>query len=118
MYPWISHMISHLGGKCNHSCSYCYVQAMESKTKSGKYVGSITLIEKEFEVDYGSGKTIFIEYMNDLFAKDVPDEWIKRIIDHSLDYPKNTYVFQTKNPARFFDFLNRIPKGSIKLAEN
>lgn len=113
MYPWLSHMHSHLGGQCSHKCSYCFVQVSEKRFKSGRYSGPVHLIEHEFDVNYGSGKTIFIEYMNDLFAKDVPDAWITRIIEHTKKYPENTYVFQTKNPVRYFDFKDVIPKGSI-----
>ncbi len=113
MYSWTSHTHSHLGGKCSHSCSYCFVQVSEKRFKSGRYAGPVCLIEKEFDVNYGTGKTIFVEHMNDLFAKDVPDAWITRIIDHTKKYPANTYVFQTKNPARYFDFIDKFPKGSI-----
>jgi DNA repair photolyase len=113
MYPWISAMHTHLGGQCSHKCSYCYTQVSEKRFKSGLYSGPVRLREKEFDVNYGTGNTIFIEHMNDLFAKDVPNEWIEKIINHTKKYPKNTYVFQTKNPARYFDFINKFPKGSV-----
>ena len=54
----------------------------------------------ELSVRYGSGKTIFIEHMNDLFAEAVPIELIDVILSHCREWPDNTYVFQTKNPAR------------------
>ena len=114
MYSWVSNCHSHLGGQCKHHCSYCYVQDIEKRNKSGRYVGPVRLIEEEFNVNYGKGKTIFVEHMNDLFAKDVPTEWIMRIIGHTLQWPENTYVFQTKNPARFMDFIvTSIPQNSI-----
>jgi len=91
----------------------CYVQAMEKRFKSGRYSGPVNLIEDEFKVNYGKGKTIFIEHMNDLFAKDVPDDWILRILAHTNKYPDNTYVFQTKNPDRFLDFCLVLPEKYI-----
>jgi len=66
-----------------------------------RYQGPIRLVEKELSVNYGKGKTIFIEHCNDLFAQDIPADFINKILDHCLQYPENTYVFQSKNPARF-----------------
>jgi hypothetical protein len=35
----------------------------------------------------------------------IPNEWIGKILVKCYDYPENTYVFQSKNPARFKEFL-------------
>ena len=115
MYPWVTHTHSHLGGKCPHECSYCYVSAMAAKfdTMRQRYGGATRLIEGEFGVNYGKGKTIFIEHMNDLFAASVPKEMINRVLAHCWQWPKNIYVFQTKNPARYLEFLHHLPLGSI-----
>lgn len=99
MYPWVTHTHSHLAGRCPHECSYCYVQAMEKKYEWGKYKGPVRMIPGELDVDYGTGKTIFIEHMNDLFAKGVPSEYQRAILDHCRKYPDNKYVFQTKRPG-------------------
>lgn len=108
MYSWCSHTHSHLGGKCPHECQYCYV----GKGRYGvipRYEGELRLIEKEFQVNYGSGKTIFIEHMNDLFADAVNHVFIQRILAHCRTYPDNTYVFQTKNPHRMVLWENEMP---------
>ena len=94
---WITHTHSHLGGACPHACSYCYVQRNRFGVPA-RYQGEPRLIESELAVNYGSGKTIFIEHMNDMFAEGIKDEWIKTILNHCKKYPNNTYVFQTKNP--------------------
>jgi len=113
MYNWVSHVHSHLAGRCIHQCSYCYVQVAEKRNPSGRYAGPTRLIEKEFKVNYGEGKTIFIEHMNDLLAVDIPNDWIRSIINHTLVYPRNTYVFQTKNPMRYYNFLELLPHDAI-----
>ena len=113
MYPWVTHTHSHLGGQCPHKCTYCYVQATEKRAKTGRYVGPVRLIEDEFAVNYGKDKTIFIEHMNDLFAKDVPNDFIRQIIAHCLRYPNNTYMFQTKNPQKIFKWMLFLPQNSI-----
>jgi hypothetical protein len=64
-------------------------------------------------VNYGSGKTIFIEHMNDLFEDGVSEEWISKIIDHCRKYPLNEYVFQTKNPRRAIEFRIVFPPKVI-----
>jgi len=103
MYPWVTHTHTHLGGECPHKCVYCYVDNPRFG-RPKRYTGKLRLIEEEFGVDYGAGKTIFIEHCNDLFAKEVSDHFINMVLDHCRFYPKNTYVFQTKNPARYLDF--------------
>lgn len=114
MYPWVTHTHCHLGGECPHKCVYCYVNRFPFG-RPYKYSGPLRLIEKEFLVNYGSGKTIFIENCNDLFAAAVPQEFIQRIIRHCRDWPLNTYVFQTKNPGRYitghFEFPEKVLLG-------
>jgi DNA repair photolyase len=112
MYSWVTHMHSHLGGECPHKCSYCYVQKNRFGV-SAKYQGKLRLITPELLVNYGSGKTIFIEHMNDLFSNDVPERYIRLILGHCRDYPDNSYVFQTKNPQRVVDFADEMPEDSI-----
>lgn len=102
MYDWCSHMHTHLGGQCPHNCSYCSTADIGRRFRIKKYTGPLRLIEKEFKVNYGSGKTIFLEHCNDLFAEAVPSEFIWRVIFHAGCWPDNTYVFQTKNPERYF----------------
>ena len=96
MYDWITHTHNHLGGECPHKCVYCSIQDMQKRFPELPYSGPLCLREKEFAVQYGSGKTIFIENCNDLFADGVPREFIERILDHCRRWPDNTYVFQTK----------------------
>ncbi len=116
MYSWLTHVHSFLGGSCVHDCRYCYIKSAIYRRNPKfieRYTGDISLIEKEFNTNYGEGKTIFIEHMNDLFAENIPNEFIVRILEHCKKFPKNTYVFQTKNPARYNEFIHLIPADSI-----
>jgi protein gp37 len=100
MYDWVTHTHSHLGGECPHKCPYCYM----NNTRFGRherYTGGIRLIQHEFEVDYGKDRVIFVDNTNDLFAEEVPTEWIIEVLAHCQKFPENTYVFQTKNPFRY-----------------
>ncbi len=112
MYEWVTHTHSHLGGHCSHACSYCYV----SRSRFGRpkrYEGELRFIEEEFNVNYGHGKKIFLENCNDLFALEVPHEMILRVLTHCKTYPNNTYIFQTKNPLRYYGFLQHLPPSVI-----
>lgn len=104
---WITHTHSHLGGECPHHCYYCYVQR-NSWGVSGRYQGEVRLIREELGVNYGTGRTIFIEHMGDMFAEGIKEEWIMDIFAHCKQY-NNTYVFQTKNPGRAYQFINCFP---------
>jgi DNA repair photolyase len=64
-------------------------------------------------VNYGTGKTIFIEHMNDLFADEVPGNLIEDILDHCYRFPGNNYVFQTKNPGRALSYEGQFPVNHI-----
>ena len=113
MYTWCDFTHSHLRGRCPHSCIYCYVQAMERRFGGGHYSGKLRLALNEFDVKYGDGRTIFIEHCNDLFADAVPSGWISLILSHCNEYPGNTYVFQTKNPAKYENFICQMPPKRI-----
>ncbi len=116
MYPWVTHTHSHLGGECPHKCRYCYVDNPRFG-RPARYQGELRLIEDEFKVKYrtrdNAAMTIFIENCNDMFAEQVPREFILAILDHCREWPANTYVLQTKNPARFAEFMDSMPVSTI-----
>lgn len=122
MYPWVTHMHTHLGGRCPHRCSYCYVQAR----RPARYQGALRLVEKELDEPYTSAKTVgearaagfdrpvvFIDHCNDMWAEEVPPQWVERIVTHVLKWPGSDYVFQTKNPRGYSAYVNVIPASSL-----
>ena len=117
MYPW-AHTWNPIGGECPHRCSYCYVPSdIAPRLKrfgNKKYYGKPRLVESELQCSLkkpNDGKVIFVESCGDLFARDIPSEWIIKVIEHCKKYPENTYLFQSKNPMRFGDFT--FPENSI-----
>lgn len=105
MYPWVTHTWNPVKGKCPHECSYCYMKRFPQKP--------LRLDEKCFKDDLGACNTIFIGSSTDMWAEEVPEIWIKKVLVHCCLYPENTYLFQTKNPERFHDYLKRLPKNTI-----
>jgi len=111
MYPWVTHTWNPVAGRCQHECSYCYMK----KSFLGnlkKYDGDTRLSEKEMNIDLGSGKVIFVGSATDIFGEWVPSNLIEEILGYCRKFP-NTYLFQSKNPRRFAEFLPLLPKNSI-----
>lgn len=108
MYPW-AWTWNPLGGACPHQCSYCSTNSLKKayRVLDKKYSGDVFLVEKELKTPLkkpNDGKVIFVCNMTDLFADKVPEEYIIKIMKYCGSYPKNTYLFQSKNPKRFWDF--------------
>lgn len=99
-----------LGGECPHKCVYCSTNNLKRfPGVAAKYSGHLQLYPgypKE------SNKTVFVVGQNDLFAKQVPFEWIGEIISRcrSID---NEYLFQSKNPMRMKEFAPFFPERTI-----
>jgi len=70
------------------------------------------LDEKDLETDLGEGKFIFVGHTIDMFAEDVPDNWIKRVLEKCTSYD-NRYLFQSKNAHRFIDYVDWFPAKSL-----
>ena len=102
MYGFVTHTWNAIKGKCPHDCEYCYMKVFPQ--------GELRFDEKELKTDLGKGNYIFVGSSCDMFAKEVNDGWITKVIKHCLKYPNNTYLFQTKNPARFFVFKSLLEK--------
>jgi len=92
---------------CPHSCAYCWARKMATtrlrrleRYKEG-FVSRLN--EEEFRKKFNGG-FVFVSDMGDLFAHTVPDGWITRVIEHVKKFPEATFLFLTKNPARYLNF--------------
>jgi len=52
-----------------------------------------------------SPKKIFVVSMGDLFGDWVPAPWIRKVLDVAEKCPQHTFMFLTKNPKRYLDFI-------------
>ena len=91
MYGFVTHTWNPIKGRCIHNCNYCYMTRFWDLMKNS----DLRLDEKELKTDLGS---------TDIWAKNVPGYWIIDVLTTVAEYPKNTYLFQTKNPKRFGGF--------------
>lgn len=93
MYEFVSHTWNPIKGKCYHGCSYCYMDKLSPKRGEARLdAGELA------NACLGSGNFIFVGSSIDMFAQDIPDSWIKTVLDYCDEY--NRYLFQSKNPAR------------------
>ena len=102
MYKFITHTWNPIQGKCLHDCAYCYMK------RSPQYSKPI-FIESEMTAPL-NGRDVFIGSSTDVFAENIPSEWINRTLNHCLEeYEKGNcsmFLLQSKNPKRFLEFIN------------
>lgn len=98
MYEFITHTWNTIKGECFHDCSYCYMK------RWGK-LKPVRFDEKELKTDLGTGNFIFVGSSCDMFAENIPDEWIKKTLKHMEKFDSK-YLLQTKNPIRVLDFID------------
>jgi len=102
MYPWTDYHWNPVKGVCPFACSYCYTHGPRFKNSKGP----IRFDKKELDTKFGNGRTIFVGSKIDLWAEDIPEIWDLLILAACQFYPRNKYLFQTKNPQRFYSFKN------------
>jgi hypothetical protein len=76
-------------------------------------VGNLRLDNRAISENLGSNNIIFVGSSTDMFADDVPKELIEEVLKHCKEFDNNTYLFQTKNPKRFKDFIGDFPTKTI-----
>lgn len=107
MYEFITHTWNPIIGKCPHDCKYCYVIYKYGQMKNE----TLRLDRNCLNDDFGTGKFIFVGSGVDLFANNIPEEWINRVLNKCADGNNdlfgstNRFLFQTKNPSRMLQFI-------------
>ena len=106
MYEFVTHMWGPVKGKCSHDCNYCYMKRFAQR--------KLRLDESYLEIDnLKSERTYFVGSSTDMWANDVPTEWIEKVLKKCNNFPDNTYLFQSKNPGRFKEFIGKFPPNTI-----
>lgn len=108
--------------KVSEGCRNCYAETMARRLKGAKVFGyeegfKVKLChERVTEPAYIEKPTMFfVCSMGDLFHKDVPFEFIDRVMEIIELCPQHTFQILTKRPLRMFDYFvhrdNNIPKN-------
>lgn len=110
MYDFVTHTWNTVKGECLHDCSYCYMK------RWGK-LKPVRFDEKEFKTDLGSDNFIFVGSSCDMWAENIPEQWIIDTLIHCAEFD-NKYLFQTKNPARIRRILPHDSNVCVTLESN
>jgi protein gp37 len=101
MYSWVDFTWNAIKGRCPFQCQYCFYQA---NPRFKAQIGLLRLDEKTLKDNLGENRVIFVGSSVDMWADEVPSEWIMKALCACNLFPKNVYLFQTKNPYRFYKF--------------
>jgi len=101
---------------CLHYCKYCWARqlALTKLKNTQRYRDDFKprLNEQELRKSFKGG-VVFVSDMGDIFSPGVKDEWVIRVIKHISKFPDTYFLFLTKNPTRYKDFINIMPQNAI-----
>lgn len=102
---------------CFYDCTYCWARelAITKLKNSQRYSKGFkpSLNEAEFKTRFSKGDLIFVSDMGDLFGSFVPNEWIRKVLEHISSFSEANFLFMTKNPRRYVEFLPYMPPNAI-----
>ena len=97
---------------CMYNCVYCWARnyakrlaAMDIepyKTHGFKP----TFVEWRLKQKLPKDGFIFVSDMGDMWGDWIPKEWILKVLNILIAKPKTRFLFLTKNPLRYHEFLN------------
>jgi protein gp37 len=101
--------------KISAGCKYCYAEIMSKRLQAmgqKKYKDAFKLAvhEEALNVPYTwkGSKVVFVNSMSDLFHKNVPLEFIKKVFKVMNDNPQHVFQVLTKRAERLFELHNEL----------
>ena len=102
---------------CRYNCIYCWARqlALTKLRNSPRYKRGFlpNFNQEELRKKFKPGEVVFVSDMGDLWGHWVPNEWIQAILRHIKKFPNTWFLFLTKNPQRYHDFLTEMPPNAI-----
>jgi protein gp37 len=101
---------------CLHGCSYCWAKrfALERLSNTEKYKDGFApkLAENELNKRFRN-QFVFVSDMGDLFGEWAPKEWILRVIEATRNSQSSDFLFLSKNPGRYKEFVHLFRKNIV-----
>ena len=102
---------------CLHECSYCWARRLAlTRLKRHPHYAlhgfKPAFNERAMGRRFKPGEWVFVSDMGDLWGSWVPREWIERVLEVVRANPRTEFFFLTKNPARYFEFLDEMPENA------
>ncbi len=107
---------------CKHHCysDGCWAARIALRLKENPYVKRYRdgfdhpkLIEQELKKVWKPNVVVFVVSMGDMWAAYIKDEWIDQVLKACRNSPGTIFFFETKNPMRYYDWLELIPENVI-----
>jgi len=105
--------------KISAGCKYCYAEIMAKRLQAmgqPKYKDAFKLRihEDSLNVPYSwnKPKVVFVNSMSDLFHKNVPLSFIKRVFEVMNNTPQHTYQVLTKRAERLYELHDKVTWSS------
>ena len=102
---------------CYHNCIYCWARRLAEGRlrKTRKYSIGFRPAFHNYELKrrFNDGEFIFVCDMGDMFGSWVPSSWIKSVIKVIRRFPGSTFLLLTKNPSRYLEFIDEMPRNVI-----
>lgn len=96
--------------KVSAGCKFCYAEIMSKRLQSmgiAKYKDAFKVRTHEDQLDipykWKSSKVVFVNSMSDLFHKDIPLEFIKKVFHVMNDNPNHVFQVLTKRAERLYE---------------
>ena len=108
---------------CLHGCPYCYAREIALSPTTARFFPTgftplfhherldaphHTRVPDDAQQD-SRRKRVFVCSMADLYGRWVPREWIEQVHQACIANPQWFYLFLTKFPSRYLEFLGHLP---------
>jgi protein gp37 len=101
---------------CANGCKYCYARKISNRFKMIPQWDHPEFFESRLRDPgkVGRPSTIFVGSMCDIFSEGVGPEWIRKVIDVTVECPQHTFMFLTKKPEDYmlYDFPKNCMLGT------
>ena len=96
---------------CRHNCKYCWARKLSLTKLKGiphyaRHGFKPALNEKMFRRRFKPGELVFVSDMGDMWGIWVPEDWILKVLNHVKKFPRTKFLFLTKNPRRYGEFVD------------
>lgn len=107
---WCDYTVNPIKGPCKNDCWYCYAKKMYKRFKWKTWISFHPEVFNEIGKIKKPSK-IFVGSMHDIFGGWINYGCIQRILEGIENYKKHTFIFLTKNPNRYSEFV--FPKNCL-----
>ncbi|MCE2732540.1 MAG: phage Gp37/Gp68 family protein [Flammeovirgaceae bacterium] len=101
--------------KISTGCKFCYAEVMSKRLKAmgiEKYKDGFKVRTHEDQLNipytWKSSKVVFVNSMSDLFHKDIPLEFIKKVFKVMNENPQHVFQVLTKRAERLYELQNEL----------